>query len=177
MSMIILPPPQGTYAPFYDGYVKQIAGKDPIKMLESQVLGLKALLSEIPSEKEDYAYAPGKWTIKQVIGHIIDTERIMTYRALAIARGEKKPLPGFDENEYVAAARFNERSLYDLGHEFGAVREATIALFKSLNNEELDRLGNANNHPVSARALLYIIVGHHIHHEHVLRERYIEELD
>lgn len=172
---MITPPDAGTYAKYYDTYISKIK-TDPLKLLESQVIDFKALLSEIPSEKEEYRYAEGKWSVKEVIGHVIDTERIMCMRALCVARGDKTPLPGFDENDYVRAANFDSRSLYDLGHEFGFVRAATIALFKSLKPADLDKSGTANNNPVTPRALLYIIAGHHVHHENVLRERYLGEL-
>ena len=172
----IQPPAPGTYAPYYESYIQKISGKNPLSFLESQVLDFKALLSEIPDELEGFAYAPGKWTIKEVVAHVIDTERIMAYRALCIARGEIVSLPGFDENEYVRHSEANHRSLYDLGHEFGAVREATISLYKSLSDEALDRQGVANNNPVTARAILYIIAGHQMHHENVIRERYVPDL-
>jgi hypothetical protein len=114
--------------------------------------------------------------VKEVVGHIIDTERIMCTRALCIARGEKQSLPGFDENEYVTAANFDKRTLYDLIREFGYVRESTLAFFKTLTEEDLDRNGIANNNPVTPRALLYIIAGHHLHHLGVLKERYLNEI-
>lgn len=173
---MITAPASGSYAPYYETYIGKLAGRDPLKVLESQVLDFKALLSEVPEEMEEHRYADGKWTIKEVVGHMIDTERIMAFRALCIARGETQSLPGFEENDYVRVANFNRRSLYDLGHEFGFVRESTIALFKSLSEEDLDRVGTANNKPVTARALLYIIAGHHIHHDSVLRDRYLKEV-
>lgn len=173
--MIEAPKP-GTYAPFYSGYVEQLTGQNPIKILESQVLDFKALLSEVPLEQEEFRYAEGKWSIKEVVGHMVDTERVMAYRAMCIARGEQQSLPGFEEDDYVRMANFNRRSLYDLGHEFGFVRESTISLFKSFTAEDLDRLGKANNNPVSPRALLYIIAGHHSHHEKVLKSRYLIDL-
>ncbi len=174
---MITPPPPGTYAPYYETYIQLIAGRDPMRLLESLVLDLKALLSEIPEEKEQFRYAEGKWSVKELIGHIIDTERIMATRALCIARGEQQPLPGFDENAYVATANFDRRSLLDLGHEFGFVREASISLFKSLREEDLDRQGTANKNIVTPRALLYIIAGHHLHHVRILRERYLGEME
>jgi hypothetical protein len=173
---MIQPPIPGTFAAYHEAYISKVSGRDPLRLLESQVLDFKVLLSEVPDEKEDFRYADGKWSVKEVVGHMIDTERVMAYRAMCVARGEKQPLPGFEENDYVAVANFGRRSLYDLGHEFGFVREATISLFKSFSAEDLDRVGTANNKPVSPRALLYIIAGHHIHHEAVLRERYFPEL-
>ncbi|CAN5433970.1 DinB family protein [soil metagenome] len=173
---MITPPSTDSYAPYFETYIGKLRGKDPVKLLESSVLELKVFLSEVPDEKEDFRYAEGKWSVKEVVGHIIDTERIMCTRALCIARGEKQSLPGFDENEYVKTAGFDKRSLYDLSHEFGFVRESTISLFKTLREEDLDRKGLANNNPVTARAILYIIAGHHEHHMNVLRERYLPEL-
>ncbi|HTL80553.1 MAG TPA: DinB family protein [Bacteroidia bacterium] len=171
----ITPPTAGTFAPYYLRYIDLVKG-DPIRLLESQILDFKALLSEIPEEKEEFAYAVGKWTVKEVVGHIIDTERIMAYRALCFARGEKQPLPGFDEDDYTVKANFNSRSLMEIAHEFGVVREATIALFKTFSDEDLDKKGIASNNPVTPRALLYIIAGHHIHHEAVLKERYLADV-
>jgi uncharacterized damage-inducible protein DinB len=173
---MITAPAKDTYAPYYETYISKIAGRDPLRLLESLVLDFKVLLSEVPDEKEGFRYADKKWSVKEVVGHMIDTERIMCCRALCIARGEKQGLPGFDENEYVAAANFDKRTLYDLSHEFGFVREATISLFKTLNEEELDRKGTANNNPVTARAILYIITGHHLHHQAVLKERYLADV-
>lgn len=173
---MISTPSKDTYAPYYETYIGKLQGQDPIRVLESLVLDFKALLSGVPDEMEDFRYAEGKWSVKEVVGHIIDTERIMCTRALCIARGEKQPLPGFDENEYVVAANFNKRTLYDLSHEFGFVRESTLALFKTLSEEDLDRRGTANNNTVTARAILYIIAGHQLHHVGILKERYLKDL-
>ncbi|MEO5643586.1 MAG: DinB family protein [Bacteroidia bacterium] len=173
--MITLPS-TGSYAPYYETYISKLKGQDPIRVLESLVLDFKALLSEVPDEMEEFRYAEGKWTVKEVVGHIIDTERIMSTRALCIARGEKQSLPGFDENEYVAAANFNKRNLYEFSREFGFVRESTLWLFKSLSEEDLDRKGTANNNPVTARALLYVIAGHNLHHMEVLKEKYLHDV-
>jgi uncharacterized damage-inducible protein DinB len=172
---LIAPPKAGTYAPYYETYISKVK-EDPFHLLEGLVLNFKALLSEVPDEKEEYRYAEGKWSVKEVVGHIIDTERIMCTRALCIARGEKQSLPGFDENEYVAAANFDKRSLYDLSREFGYVRESTLAFFKTLSGEDLDRNGTANNNPVTPRAILYILAGHHLHHLGVLKERYLQDI-
>lgn len=175
MKTIAAPSPE-SMTDYQKGYVNNVGNRNVLQLLESQVLDFKALLSEIPYESEGYAYAAGKWTIKELVGHMIDSERIMCYRALCFARGEQTPLPGFEENEYVQNASFNERTLYDLAHEFGAVREGTLSLFKYLKDEELDRVGTANGNPVTARILLYMIAGHHIHHDRILRERYVPEL-
>jgi uncharacterized damage-inducible protein DinB len=175
MKVITAPTP-GTYTEYQKRYVDLLQGKNPLAVLESQVLDFKVLLSEIPFEKEDYAYADGKWTIKQVVGHMLDAERILAYRALCIARGEKADLPGFEEDDYVANASFNDRTLTELAREFGVVRESTVLLFRHMSEAEIDRLGSANGSPVSPRALAFFIAGHHIHHERVLRERYVPEL-
>ena len=175
-STIIAPPAAGTYNPYFDTYISYVKGQNPIRLLESLVLDFKALLSEVPDEKEEFRYAEGKWSVKEVVGHIIDTERILCTRALCIARGEKQSLPGFDENEYVAVAKFDKRTLYDLSREFGFVREATISFFKTLSEEDLDRTGTANNNTVTARAILYIIAGHNLHHISVLKEKYLHDI-
>jgi hypothetical protein len=174
---MIAPPAAGTYNPYYETYIRKLNGRNPLKVLEELVLEFKVLLSEVPDEKEEFRYAEGKWSVKEVVGHIIDTERIMSYRALSIARGEKQSLPGFEENDYVKVANFDRRSLYDLGHEFGFVREASISLFKFMTEEELNRTGIANNNVVTPRALLYIIAGHHLHHLGVLKERYLMDME
>ncbi|TND02583.1 MAG: hypothetical protein FD123_4045 [Bacteroidetes bacterium] len=177
MTTRIEKPKPGEYAPYYQPYIDKVQDPDPLHLMKSQIMDLQALLSEIPAEKEEFAYAKNKWTIKQLIGHIIDAERIFTYRALRIARGDQTPLHGFEENDYAASGRFNERSLPDLGHEYAVVRESTVALFKSFDAETLLRTGMANNNTVSVRAILYIIAGHQLHHEQVLRERYLPEIE
>lgn len=172
----IAPPSQDQMTDYQKGYANLVGNRNVLNLLELQVLDFKALLSEIPFEQEDYAYAEGKWSIKELVGHMIDSERIFTYRALCFARGETASLPGYEENDYVKNASFKERTLYDLAHEFGAVRDATITLFKYLKDSELDRQGIANDNPTTPRILLFMIAGHHIHHEKVLRERYVPEL-
>jgi len=173
---VIAPPVAGTYTDYQKRYIDLITAPNVLQLMESHILDLKVLLSEIPYESEDFAYAEGKWTIKQLVGHMLDTERILAYRAMCIARGEQGSLPAFDENAYVSSASFNDRSLYDLGHEFNAVRESTILLFRYMSETELDRVGTANNTSITPRALLYMIAGHHVHHDRILRERYASEL-
>jgi uncharacterized damage-inducible protein DinB len=172
---MIARPKTGTYNPYFDNYIHKVTG-DPLKLLREQILNFKALLSEVPEELENHQYAAGKWTVKEVVGHMIDAERIMCYRALCVARGETISLPGFEEDEYVARANFKNRDLYDLIHEFGSVREASITLFKSMTEAEFSRQGTANNNPITPLALLWIIAGHHQHHETVLRTRYLESI-
>jgi len=130
------------------------------------------LLRGIGDEKARFAYAPGKWTVKEVVGHINDAERIFAYRALRFARGDEQPLTGFDENVYAPAGRFNDRSIGDLLDEFEAIRAATIHLFRNLNDDELARRGTANNNPITVRAIAYVVAGHERHHVKLLHERY-----
>jgi hypothetical protein len=171
--MIISRPQKTEYPEYFDQYIKLVKSEAVIRIMESQMLELQALLSDLPTDKEDYAYAPGKWTIKEVIGHMIDTERIFGYRALRFARGDKSELPGFDETLYVPQGKFNKRTFYDLAHEFGVVRESNIILFKNLDEEGLSRSGKANGLTISVRALVYAIAGHSAHHVNVIRQKYL----
>jgi hypothetical protein len=145
---------------------------DLVVMLREQLMDTVALLQAVPKDREDFAYAPGEWTIKEVVGHMIDTERVMGYRALSIGRGDPANLPGFDENAWVPAANFSRRTLAELLEEFQIVRAATIHLAKSLDDAALMRRGEANSAAVTPRALFYIIAGHERHHVALFRERY-----
>jgi uncharacterized damage-inducible protein DinB len=169
---MITAPKAGTYPGYYEPFLKLVGEKDPFKLLKSSVLDFKALLSEVEDEKENFAYAEGKWTIKEVVSHVIDTERVLVYRAMCFARGEKNSLPGFDEEMYAKNSEAERRELIDLIHEFGSVREGTITLFKTMSDKQLDFVGNANNNPVTPRAILYFLIGHQLHHATILRERY-----
>lgn len=171
--MIIDRPKENEAPVYYQNYVGLVKGNDVIRELKDQILNIQAIISEIPEEKEGYAYAEGKWTIKQVLGHIIDTERIFGYRAMRFARKDKTPLPGFDENAFVANSNFNDRTLYELGHEFAIVREANVAMFKTFGLEELNQIGVANGVEVSVRAIIFLIAGHATHHVHVLKTKYL----
>lgn len=161
------------YPEVFGMYISKVKGSDGLKLLEGQILRVQKEFSLIHADRETLPYAPDKWTPRQLVGHLCDTERIFGYRALCIARGDKHTLPGFDENEFVAAASFNERSLYNLLHEFSLVRESNTALFRTLSDAELDRRGMANNYLISARAIAYAMVGHVNHHLEILRERYL----
>ncbi|MGL5891021.1 MAG: DinB family protein [Bacteroidia bacterium] len=165
-------PQSGTYNPYLLNYIDLVPGNNPLQVLKEQVLDFKAMLSEISFENEDYRYAEGKWSVKELVGHIIDSERIFAYRALAIARGEEQSIPGYDENLYAAEGRFDKRTLHDLAHEYGTVREATITLFRYMDKDVLTRQGTANEKPLTPLTCLWVIAGHQIHHENVLRERY-----
>ena len=166
-------PPQAEEFPiFYKGYVDTVSD-DVLAELEQQIESFSALLRSIPAEKASFAYAEGKWTIKELAGHVIDTERIMAYRALRIARNDATPLPGFEENDYVANAHFADRSLENLADEFAALRKANMYLIRSLNDIEIDRSGISNEKPISVRALIFIMAGHVNHHAAILKQRYL----
>ena len=133
----------------------------------------EAFLNAIPKDKLEYRYAEGKWTVKEIIQHIIDTERIFAYRALRVARNDKTALPGFEENDYALTGNANARTLESLLAEYKAVRQATIALFNSFSDDMLKHIGTASNSPISARAIGFIIIGHEAHHCNVIKERYL----
>ena len=165
-------PQADEFSPFYATYIDTVS-ENALGELEYQVTSFPEFLKLIPDDKAYFAYAEGKWTIKEVVGHIIDTERIMAYRALRIARKDQTPLPGFEENEYVANASFNDRSLESLSEEFAAVRRSNVYLFKHFSAEQFGQMGTASGNPVSVRALLYITVGHLNHHRRIIEERYL----
>ena len=165
-------PAEGEYASFYAGYVGRVREGELIAQMEAQVEEVSQLLRGLSEEAAMARYEPGKWSIKEVAGHLADTERVMSYRALRTARGDQTPLAGFDENAFVAAAGFDARPLASLVAEWEAVRRSTLAFFRDLPPETHGRTGNANGQPVTVRALAYIIVGHVAHHLEILRTRY-----
>ncbi len=167
-------PAASEFAPFYTGYVDGVPEGDIVEILQRQGRELAALLGGVTGDRGDYRYAPDKWTVKEVIGHITDAERIFGYRALRIARGDATPLPGWDQDTYVQRAGAGRRAVDDLAAEFAAVRAATVSLFRSMTDEESRRAGTANGNPVTARALAYIAAGHERHHTHILRDRYLK---
>jgi uncharacterized damage-inducible protein DinB len=144
-----------------------------VTRLQQQAEELTSSLQHLPPEKQEFAYAPGKWTLKELFGHMVDTERIMAYRALCIARGEKQSLPGFEENDYVAHAAFAERELSSLLQEYRLQRQSNIFLFKSFSPAVLQRTGLANNHPATVRGLITVIAAHELHHMQILKDRYL----
>jgi hypothetical protein len=166
-------PEADEYAPFYEGYVSLVPDGDVLETLRGQSDEVSALLAGIDEERGAYAYAPGKWSIKQVVGHLIDTERVFSYRAMAVARGERQPLPGMDQDEYMAGADFDVRTLADLAEEFAHLRRANLLMLRGLSEEAWSRRGVANGCEVTVRALAYIIAGHAAHHVQVLRTRYL----
>jgi len=161
------------YAAYYEQYIRLVPDGDIIATLDSQLESTLSLLGNLPEAKASSAYATGKWTIKQVLGHIIDTERIFTYRALCVGRNDKTPLPGFEQDDYVASTHFNARPLQALLEELTAVRRAGITLFKQFTEEECLRRGTANKFEITTRALMYNISGHERHHLNILKTRYL----
>lgn len=171
--MTIKRPEISEYPSFYEPYIGLIKDDDIIRVLREQTLSLQTVLSRVPEEKENYSYAPGKWTLKEVIGHIVDTERVVGYRVLRFARTDKRALPGIEAEFYVKHGKFNKRDLYDLAHEFGFVRGANIALFNSLDEEDLSRVGMADEREMTVRAWIYMIAGHTTHHINFIKNHYL----
>ncbi|OCA85699.1 damage-inducible protein DinB [Bacillus sp. FJAT-27225] len=170
--MISRPEPR-EYNPYYAPYIRLIADGDLVKILERQAEETRILLKGLSERQAEFRYAKGKWSIKEVLGHIADTERIMAYRLLVIARADLVELPGFDENEYVKQAGFDKYPFPDLLGNFLAVRASTLTLVKALDDSIWEREGVANGGNVSARALVSIIAGHELHHRKIIMERYI----
>ncbi len=168
----ILTPQEGEFAPFYSGYIAWVKGKDIPKVLLSQIEEVRFLFEKMGEEKSQKAYAMGKWTPKEVLGHIIDTDRIMCFRALCFARGEKSELPGFDQDAYVSNAHFNNIPLPKLLEDFEMSRYSLSSLLQSLPLDSLTNIGIANGVNVSVRALFNIIPGHTQHHLNILEEKY-----
>jgi uncharacterized damage-inducible protein DinB len=162
------------YASYYMNYIALVS--DEYTLIEELEIALHRLIKfvqNLPMDKFDYSYAEGKWTIKDIIQHIIDAERVFAYRALCFARNDKTALPSFDEDNYALQTNANKRSIMDLLTELSAVRHSTIYLFKTFSNEQLNRLGIASNSSMSVRALGFIIIGHQNHHQRVFEERYL----
>jgi uncharacterized damage-inducible protein DinB len=165
-------PESNEYAPYAGKYIALIPEQDVVAKLEQQRRDMVLLLSGRTEQDGDFRYADGKWSVKQALGHINDSERIFTYRALRIARGDKTPLAGFEQDDYVREGGFPLRSLSDLTEDFIAIRRATVSLFRNLPEAAWMRRGITNNHEFSVRALLYLTAGHELHHAQILRERY-----
>jgi DinB superfamily len=165
-------PGESEYAPFYAGYVAKIAAVDVLDVLERQSEQLRELASVASPEQQVFRYAPGKWSVREVVGHLIDGERVFGYRAFRIGRGDQTPLPGFDENQFVAASDYDRRDLASLTDEFALVRAANLAVFRGLSEADSRRIGTANGQPISVRALAFIMAGHVEHHLAILGERY-----
>jgi uncharacterized damage-inducible protein DinB len=173
MPLHLSKPEPGDYVPFYDTYIRLVPEEsDLLAVYAAQEADVVAFFRELTEEQAAHRYANGKWSLKQVLGHVTDTERIMMYRLLCIARGDTTPLPGFDENTYVSGASFDDRTVVDLLGEFQAVRQATTALLRSLTTLQLQLAGTVNSNRATAAALVYMVAGHGVHHMNIVRERY-----
>jgi len=171
MSKSLLTPQH--YAPYYGAYLALAPDDNLLEALEIAQHQLIRFAQEVPMEKIEFVYAENKWTLKDIIQHIIDVERVFAYRALCIARNDQTPLPGFDENAYVVQAQASRRSLQGLLSDFASVRQASLALFASFSTEEFLRMGTASDYAISPLALGYIIIGHQLHHMQVYEQRYL----
>jgi uncharacterized damage-inducible protein DinB len=171
--MISKPQPD-EYAPYAAGYVNKVPNGPVLEILDYLKDSTYNFFSRMTDAQAEYAYAEGKWTLKQVLGHMIDTERVFAFRAFCFSRGEQQPLPGFDQDMYVDNANFEGRSIQDLATEFKIVRESSLFLYRSLTEEQGLLKGTASNHPVSVRALVYMTAGHELYHLDLIKENYIK---
>lgn len=166
-------PDTSEHAPFYRRYTSLVPGGDIVKTLTEQHPVTMGMFSALDDEQANYRYAPGKWSVKEMLGHMSDAERIFAYRALRFARGDQTPLPGFEQDDYVRGASFSKCRFEDMLEEFTCVRRASVLLFQQLSPEVWLRQGTASQTAVSVRALAYIIAGHELHHRNVLSEKYL----
>ena len=165
-------PDSSEYAPYYAGYIALVPEDDVLSAIETQSSETQKVLASLSDSSASHRYAEGKWSVKELLGHVIDAERVFGYRALCISRGDQNALPGFDEKTYIANANFDSWRIGDLGEMYALVRRANIVFFRNLAEGAWDRRGIASENPVSVRALAFMIVGHERHHLKVLRERY-----
>lgn len=166
-------PDETEYHPEFGKYVTLVPAGDIVTVLGSQIEETLALLRSVTEEGGRYRYAPGKWSVKELVGHLIDSERIFSYRALSFARDDRTALPGYEQDDYIRGGSFDAVPLDELAAEFASVRQATVFLFKHLDEEAWARRGLANDNEVSVRALAHIIAGHELHHRGVLRDKYL----
>ncbi len=166
-------PLAGEFDSYYERYVSLVADGDILSALKNQTAETLDLLNKISAEKAGFRYAPEKWSVKELVGHIIDTERIFAYRALRIARGDKTPIEGYEQDDYIKNAEFSKCSLADLAEEFSLIRRANFLMFQSLSETAWYRRGMANGKEITVRALAFTIAGHEIYHCNILKERYL----
>jgi hypothetical protein len=166
-------PQPGEFAPYYDRYISLVPGNDILAVLDDQRRQTLLLLCGRTEADGDLRYAPDKWSLKEVIGHLNDTERIMAYRALRISRGDTTPIEGYEQDDYVRNSPLARRPLEDLIEDYIAVRRATLTLFRNLDETAWTRCGIANKNEVTVRALAYIIAGHELHHRKMIEEKYL----
>jgi len=170
----IAKPQEGEFPPYADMYIRLMPDDGLLlKHLRDNFIAMKQLILSLPEEKLNYSYAQNKWTIKEILVHIIDDERIYAYRALCFARNDKTELPGFEQDNYALHSRANERSLENILEEYEAVRNATIALLNGLPEDSFLRMGIANNNKATVRALAYHLAGHELHHINLIKEKYL----
>ncbi|WP_199615229.1 DinB family protein [Paenibacillus alkalitolerans] len=169
-------PNSSEYPSYFAGYINAVPEGDLPDLLEEQKRAAIELFRSLTEEDSGFRYLPEKWSIKETLGHVIDTERVMSYRLLRIGRGDTTPLPGFDQDELMKGASFDRRSLESLIKEYGAVRDSSLELFSGLPEESWTRQGTVADNGITARALAYIIAGHERHHVRILKERYLTEL-
>ncbi len=170
---LMAPPEPAEYAPFYGTYVRLVPEANLMTALEGQLDELLPLLEAVPEARGGHRYAEGKWSLREVVGHLSDAERVFAYRALRFSRADATDLPGFDEDHFVAHSGYDRRSLEDLREEFRHLRLANLGMFRGMDPEMTLRVGTANGHPISVRALACAMVGHARHHAGVIRERYL----
>lgn len=166
-------PTPGESSDYYHRYIDAVPEGDLLDTLAGRGAHLHRVLATLPQDRHDHRYQPGKWSIKEVLGHVTDAERVFAYRALRFARRDPTPLAGFEQDEWMSTAPFANRSLASLLDEFTHLRKSNIALFSSFDDSTLSRMGVASNNPISVRALLYILAGHEIHHTQILTSRYL----
>lgn len=166
-------PAEGEYAPFFKRYIDLVKGETHDEIIVNHANEIHSFYNNLPGEKADHYYAEGKWTIKEILQHVIDAERIFAYRALCIARKDATPLPSFDENNYTINSYANSRTLSLLKEEFNAVRQATSLLLQFFSPQQLNETGTSSNHAVKVNSIMYIIYGHLLHHKNILIERYL----
>lgn len=166
-------PAETDFPAYFAGYISKVNTETISEAINKYSAALNQFYTSLPEAKADHAYAPGKWTIKEVLQHLIDAERVFSYRLMCIARKEKTSLPSFDENAYAEFSQADKRSLSDLKEEFTAVRKSTDLLLNSLSDEQFDEVGTSNNSKVTAKAIAYVVFGHLLHHKDILEERYL----
>lgn len=166
-------PAPSEYAEYFDRYIGKVPDGDILELLSAQLDDFLGMLESVGEEKAGFRYAPGKWSIKELVGHVVDTERIFGTRALAVARGDQTPLPSFEQDEYVEGGNFDARTLKSLTEEFASLRRSHLSLFQSFDEEVWNRRGSAGGNEFTVRAIAWTVAGHLIHHAEVLKERYL----
>lgn len=172
-AFAIAAPSAQEYAPYYGKYISLVTGNDILAVLDNELREFPDFLRSFSEKEAEFRYEPGKWSIKEVLGHIIDAERIFAYRALRIARHDKTPIEGFEQDDYIRFAPFSRCRFADLIEEFEYVRKANLALLRSLEDDAWVQVGTASGNPVTVKALAYIIAGHLLHHRQIIQQKYL----